>query len=489
MIGFLFTKQIFRVLTAVIVLGFAVVYQSAAEAQSSTLSGRVIGTKGEPIAEASIALLYVEIGENGSMDTLYDRALYPFLRQRSGRFPQELRRKTPNEEELQAQPPFLEAETDSEGRFTFTNIATGKVQLMVLPLEKDPATQRPVPQNVKPVPEIQTIKFGEVTFHPHDFSFFPPIGAVTFAVKPGSAIKDVEVIIQNQPKPKIQGRLVFKNGEPLADTTFEINIGRLSSDSGVGSAYHRSLHTNADGSFVSAIAGFGIYALSVNHRGLSAMSKPFIVEADKPNETLVLTLNGDLADLSELSSERPEEQRHNLPDVLDVWIVNPANGHAYRKIACDDWQDAQGQAAGEEAHLVTIANEAEQIWLEGIFGPGPYWIGLTDVLKEGEWIWETGEPVTYTNWIEDDEDEDLLDEPPALLKAFGAKGDRQRRREDEEDYVMMSPRWRGEIGKWYPADSKSARRRGRVQMAILEKDGMRSKIHGLSLPEITPEDQ
>lgn len=73
MTGFPFTKQIFIVLTAVIVLGFAVVYQSAAEAQPSTLSGRVIGTEGEPIAEASIALLYVEIGGNGSMDTLYDR--------------------------------------------------------------------------------------------------------------------------------------------------------------------------------------------------------------------------------------------------------------------------------------------------------------------------------------------------------------------------------------------------------------------------------
>ena len=488
MTGFPFTKQIFILLTAVIMLGFAVIYQSAAEAQPSTLSGRVIGTEGEPIAEASIALLYVEIGENGSMDTLYDRPLYPFLRQRPGHFRQELRGKTPSEEELQAQPPFLESKTDSEGRFTFTDIATGMVQLMVLPMENDPTTQRPVPQNLKSLPEIQTIKFGEVTFHPHDFSFFQPIGAVTFAVKPGSAIEDVEVVIQNQPKLKIQGRLVFKNGEPFADPTFKINIGRLNSDSGVGSAYRRSLHTNADGSFVFDIAGFGIYALSVNHRGLSAMSEPFTVEADKPHETVVLTLNGNPADLSELSSERPEERQYGVPDVPGVWIVNPENGHAYKWIACNDWKDAQAKAADEEAHLVTITSEAEQIWLESIFGSGPYWIGLTDVLKEEEWIWETGEPVTYTNWIEDDADEDLLDEPPALFKAFGAKGDRQRRREDEEDYVMMSPRWEGEIGKWYPANSTSTRRRGRVWMAILEKDGTRSKIHGLSLPDVTPDD-
>ena len=486
MTGFCITKQTFIFLTGLIVFGLAVANQVAAEAQSSTLSGRVVNVKGEPLAEAPIVLLYVKTAGNGDIDTLYDRALYPFLRQTPAHFPQEPSGNPPDEAELQVRPPFLQSETDSEGRFTFTGIATGIGQLMVLPMEKDPAIPHPVPQNVKPLPEIQTVKFGKVTFHPHEFSFFPPIGAVTFAIKPGSDIKAVEVVIQNQPKPKIQGRLIFKNGEPLADTTVKINIGRLSSDWGVGSAYSLSLHTDADGNFVSAVSGRGTYALSVNHRGLSAMSAPFTVEADKPHEKVVLTLNGDLTDLSDSPAENPEERRYGLPDVPGVWIVNPENGHAYKWIACDDWGDAQAKAADAEAHLVTITSEAEQIWLEGVFGPGPYWIGLTDVLKEGEWIWETGEPVTYTNWGE--KEEDILDEPPALFKAFGAKGDRQRRRANEEDYVIMSTRWGEEIGKWHPTDSKTAHRRGRIRMAILEKDGMRSKVHGLPLSDITPED-
>ena len=422
MTGFCITKQTFIFLTGLIVFGLAVANQVAAEAQSSTLSGRVVNVKGEPLAEAPIVLLYVKTAGNGDIDTLYDRALYPFLRQTPAHFPQEPSGNPPDEAELQVRPPFLQSETDSEGRFTFTGIATGIGQLMVLPMEKDPAIPHPVPQNVKPLPEIQIVKFGKVTFHPHEFSFFPPIGAVTFAIKPGSDIKAVEVVIQNQPKPKIQGRLIFKNGEPLADTTVKINIGRLSSDWGVGSAYSLSLHTDADGNFVSAVSGRGTYALSVNHRGLSAMSAPFTVEADKPHEKVVLTLNGDLTDLSDSPAENPEERRYGLPDVPGVWIVNPENGHAYKWIACDDWGDAQAKAADAEAHLVTITSEAEQIWLEGVFGPGPYWIGLTDVLKEGEWIWETGEPVTYTNWGE--KEEDILDEPPALFKAFGAKGDR-----------------------------------------------------------------
>ena len=478
-----FTKQFFILLTVVIVLGFVVIYQSPAEAEPATLSGRVIGTNGEPIAEASIVLLYVKAAEKGQMDTLYDRSLYPFLRQQPAHFPAELRGKMPDEAERQARPPFLESKTDSEGQFIFTDIAAGMVQLMVLPIENDPA-----PQNVKPIPEIQTIKFGKVKFHPHDFSFFPPIGAVTFAVKSGSAIKDVEVVIETRPKPKIQGRLIFKNGEPLADTTVKFNIGHLDLDDGGDPVFSRSLHTDADGSFVSIIYVTGTYALSVNHRGLSAMSAPFTVEADKPQEAVVLRLNGNPEDLSELPSESLKERRYGVPDVPGVWIVNPANGHAYKWVACNDREDAQAQAADEEAHLVTITSEAEQIWLEAIFGRGPYWIGLTDVLKEGEWIWETGEPVTYTNWGKNDEEEDVLDEPPALLKAFGAKGDRQGREGEMSDYVIMSSRWDQEKGKWYPVNSEGANRHGRASMAILEKDGLQSKIHGLPLSDIIPED-
>ena len=489
MTRFRITKQTFTLLTGLIVLGFAVVYQGAAEEKTSSLSGRVINAKGEPIADAAIVLLYVKVGENGEIATLDNRARYPFLRQIPARhLPPEFKGETSKDTEMRMRPPFLKSETDSEGRFTFTGIATEMVQLMVLPLENDPASPRSIPQNITPAPEIQTVKFGKVAFHPRDFSYFPPIGAVTFAIKPGADIEDVEVKVLMEVPPKIQGRLVFKNGEPLADTTVEINIGRLNLDWRVGSALSRSLHTDADGNFVSAVYALGAYALSVNHRGLSAVSEPFTVEAGKPHEKVVLTLNGNSADLSDPPPKNPEEQPHGLPDVPGMWVANPANGHAYKWIACDDWKDAQVQAADEEAHLVTITSEAEQVWLEAVFGPGPYWIGLTDVLKEGEWLWETGEPVTYSNWKVDDEDEDILGEPPVLLKFFGAKSRRQRR-DEERDYAIMSSRWDEEIGKWQMADAKGAPRRGRTQMAILEKDGMRSKVHGLSLPDITPDDK
>ena len=488
MTGFCIARQTFIFLTGFIVLGFAAANQVAAEAQLSTLSGRVINTNGEPIVKAPIVLLYVKVGENGEIDTLDNRARYPFLRQiPAHHLPPEFRGETSDEAKMRMHPPFLKSETDSEGQFTFTGIATEMVQLMVLPMEND--TTPPTPQNSKPVREIQTINFGQVKFHPHAFSFFPPIGGVTFAIKPGSDIKDVEVVMESLLRLKIQGRLIFKNGEPFVNTTVKINIGRLSSDSGVGSTYSLALHTDANGNFVSAVSSRGTYTLSVNHRGLSAMSAPFTVEADKPHKEVVLTLNGNPDDLSAPSAETPDKDRYGLPDTPSVWIVNPANGHAYKWIECNDREEAQAKADDEDAHLVTITSEAEQIWLEAVFGTGPHWIGLTDMLKEGEWIWETGEPVTYTNWGEEAEDIDLY-EPPALLKPFIDKDDIQREMKgEEEDYVIMSSVWDEKlVGKWYPADSKGAGHHGRVRMAIIEKDGTRSKIHGLPLSDITPED-
>ena len=55
-------------------------------------------------------------------------------------------------------------------------------------------------------------------------------------------------------------------------------------------------------------------------------------------------------------------------------------------------------AAVQGAHLVVINDPAEQEWLLGLFRNPLYWIGLSDSEKEGEWVWENGEPLTYANW-------------------------------------------------------------------------------------------
>ena len=81
-----------------------------------------------------------------------------------------------------------------------------------------------------------------------------------------------------------------------------------------------------------------------------------------------------------------------------MWVINPGNGHAYKKIRCSGPEDAIFQASEEGAYLVSINDAAEQQWLERVFSPYLTLIGLNDIAKEGEWRWHSGEPVTYTNW-------------------------------------------------------------------------------------------
>ncbi len=83
---------------------------------------------------------------------------------------------------------------------------------------------------------------------------------------------------------------------------------------------------------------------------------------------------------------------------LENWLVNPENGHAYRKVRCRSLKEARNQAASHGAYLVAINDENEQKWLSGVFGNHLYWIGLSDAKTEGQWVWENGEPLTYSNW-------------------------------------------------------------------------------------------
>ena len=60
------------------------------------------------------------------------------------------------------------------------------------------------------------------------------------------------------------------------------------------------------------------------------------------------------------------------PDAQNVWVINPENGHAYKKIGCRNPNDAIAQASKEDAHLVTINNAVEQNWLSKVFSEDPF---------------------------------------------------------------------------------------------------------------------
>jgi len=84
--------------------------------------------------------------------------------------------------------------------------------------------------------------------------------------------------------------------------------------------------------------------------------------------------------------------------------INPANLHNYHLLAADDGfsgvqpVDAEAFALNLGGHLATINDAAEDVWVHTTFNEFYLWIGLNDVAQEGQFVWYSGEPVTYTNW-------------------------------------------------------------------------------------------
>ena len=217
---------------------------------------------------------------------------------------------------------------------------------------------------------------------------------------------NVVTIAQTDNRPQIRARVVFADGIPLAnENIYVLVLDRDLDASGGGSSGHM-VQTDAAGYFVEPVRGNSkdeFYVLGVAYQGHLAKAPPFILHEGQPEVHLLLTLN----DNRVLPDRwRPDQEHTTLEAFLNpptVWAVNPINGHAYKKVYCHDIADAMTQATAENAYLVSINDEAEEIWILGVFDPDGFWIGLSDFAKEGQWVWASGEPVTYTNWETDEQ--------------------------------------------------------------------------------------
>ena len=96
-----------------------------------------------------------------------------------------------------------------------------------------------------------------------------------------------------------------------------------------------------------------------------------------------------------------------------AWTLNPATGNYYDLISTPNnfWQAQNIAEQNYDAHLVTIADAAENQWLVDTFGTTVAWIGFTDEAQEGNWSWITGEPVTYTNWASTEPNNNYFGQP------------------------------------------------------------------------------
>ena len=211
-----------------------------------------------------------------------------------------------------------------------------------------------------------------------------------FTLKSGEQREDLVFTLQ-ETSMSMRGRIVFEDGTVLPKAMFMLEVRSDGSDE--NSLHHSSYRPVTDyaGYFIEYLPQPGVYVASVEYQGLSATSK-FTVKSGEERKDTVFTLN-DTPIRDMMGSMAPTE-----PNMIGVWIGAP-NESLYKSIRCSSWQDAQTKARTEGAQLVSINDNTEQEWLVEHFGIHSYWIGLTYSLEAGEWQWNSGEPVAYTNWM------------------------------------------------------------------------------------------
>ena len=420
----------------------------AAEEETGTFSGRVVDVEGNPVAE-----LPVMIGPTMPIGPGIRSAFFPT-----------------------SYPTTRRALTDADGRFSITGIAARMSYFSALPRNVDVLFPKDLETKIRkaieekdfaaiytsrvtemergdfePDFEVISIDIRGITFYPrNDFS------RIGFSVERGLHIKNVKVIVQ--PRMRIRGRVLFKDGTPLRNARLRLGFNYIREDGqGHGSSGGKP-RTDADGYFLFYLDekdDTANYTFSVEYQEVEATAGPVLLKPGDRLDGLTFTF-----DSEPIAPKPPDKMPFNpsatppspkpisIPTFETVWIVNPTNGHAYKKIPCESRDAAVAQATEEKAHLVAINNAEEQAWLSAVFGHEFYWIGLSDAEKEGQWQWDNGEPVTYENWLPDD--------------FFSESADA-----NERDYAVTT----FTDGKWYAVSPKSILLR-MTAMAILEKADM-----------------
>ena len=351
-------------------------------------SGRILDETGKPVSEIKIALTPVVDG-NG--------AWFPIRREQNPRGDA---------------PPF-QAESDAAGRFNITTAIDGPVLLSLFPARKSDI-------------RILKVQIGGLSLYPTG----RPERGIVFATSLGRRIENIEVIVQ---QPHIRGKVQYIDGTPIVNASIRLRL-RTESLNGNSSSSDGGIQTDAEGYFTHYmdmdLGGPTFYMPSLVYLGQTVSAKPILLKPGDQTHDVVFTFNDTSAsplpqrrgDFAGASASTRDSRPIASPSIKSVWVVRPENGHAYKRIQCEDWIDAQTQAAAEGGYLVTINDEMEQKWLQAVFGGQPSWIGLNDIAQEGQWTWDNGEPLTYTNWG--------LQQPSDTSSG-------------EEDYVIIGP-----SGKW-----------------------------------------
>jgi hypothetical protein len=81
-----------------------------------------------------------------------------------------------------------------------------------------------------------------------------------------------------------------------------------------------------------------------------------------------------------------------------TFLGNIQDHSYYISDANTTWTEARTLAMSIGGHLATITSAGEQAFITANVMTNA-WIGLTDEITEGTFLWVTGEPFIYSNWL------------------------------------------------------------------------------------------
>lgn len=384
-----FGKRILTFFVGIVVLLLTGAWESGAQNDAlTTLSGRVIDTAGQPIAGLTVVLVPVQDGHGAWFPIEFE------VEEGGG----------------QGDPMAFQGETDAKGRFVITDAITGPVLLGLFPYNE-------------PKAEILKVQIGDMFLYAPDESWGR---GVIFSAEPGDRIENVEVTVQRFLQ--LRAKILRMDGSPLANAQrIRVRLRRLSLDGEYDGSGRWNAETDDEGNFAQYMTRYTnspiFYFMSVTYQEHQVQLDPIVVKPEDLFHEVVFTFEVPLP--PDMPQNAPRGFHAGAParfggglNAKGVWVINPGNGHAYKKIRFNGVEDAFAQAAKEDAYLVTINDEAEQNWLDQVFVAHRALIGLSDVQEEGHWQWHSGEPVTYTNWARDEpHDTDKGDEDYVILFA------------------------------------------------------------------------
>ena len=418
--------------------------------EKSSFSGRVVDTQGNTVSELKIGLKPMQLRHGLFFPEMF----------RIGAI-NDISQTKPIDSPIKSEdidnklPPrnILISELSTTGTFSFNEIESGPLWLFIRPEDGTlESSKKSNPHQLESEFEIFSVRIGDIIFENFTEQLLSSLNQGTFAINPGAKINNVEITVKR--KTSISGKIVYADGTPLKSRITKLRIKapqgervRLGDADGYTSS--ANIQTDDYGNFAIYVEKSGDYYFHVKYIVLSAEAGPITIKDKSQQNDLILKLNGKLLFPDSSSEDQAPVDEEQL---VDVWVVNPSNGHSYKLIECEDWYDAHHKATQNGAHLISINDKAEHKWISEIFGRGFFWIGLNDLEKEGEWKWDGGEAVTYEVW---EQNELFLD--GNLTDA-------------EKDYVVMNLN-----GAWQSTSPQSTIWI-MTRQAILENDGLLSTI-------------